>query len=126
VAVVVARLLRSGPHCRSTTRSTVDTGAERYVRVDITITNRTGRYVNVYDEWQTTLGVDGAITRGVIGVEQGARGLGFPPNEAVASGRSVTWGVVWPLADTPGTLQLGLDPRSDRSGLSHVAYQGRV
>ncbi|GAA4882741.1 hypothetical protein GCM10023203_38060 [Actinomycetospora straminea] len=119
-------LSTSTPRAYTLPSSTAETGAERYVRVDITITNRTGRYVNVYDEWQATLGVDGAITRGVIGVEQGARGLGFPPNEAVASGRSVTWGVVWPLADTPGTLQLGLDPRGDRSGLSHVAYQGRV
>lgn len=112
---------------RAHTRSSSAAGgenADRFVRVDITVTNQTQRYVNVSEEWRPTLGVDGATAEQLF--DSGAGVDGYPPSETVAPGRSITWGVAWALADVPATIQLGLDPRSDPSGQSHVLYQGRV
>ena len=77
------RRRRRGPtHCRPPW--SCGEGAERYVRVDITATNGTGRYVNASEEWQASLGVErGTLAERIFGVEPGAVSLGFPPNKLV-------------------------------------------
>ena len=87
-------------------------GAQRVVRVQVTLTNNSNRYINFSERYYPRMTTDGAMTQSIIDFSfsgTGDAGVGGLRSEATPPGRSVTFGMAWALTDqaTPIGLELG-------------------
>lgn len=96
-----------------------DEGATRFVRVLVTLRNDSGRYVNFGERFYPQMKTDGVTSRSVIdfafnaGGDPGAGGI---RSEATPPGRSVTFGMAWPLTDRTTPIELTVGPLNSNPG----------
>jgi hypothetical protein len=90
-------------------------GAARVVRVVVTLTNNSSRYINFGERYYPQIKIDGARTGSVIDTfaQVSVGGIG---GGAVPPGRSVTFGMAWALTEQTTPIELTIGPMNSGPG----------
>jgi hypothetical protein len=94
----------------------------RYVRFDITLTNNTNHYVNVGEQYTSTLKIGGVRTSPMIDLSSG--GVGGIQLEAVPPGQSTTDAFGYALTDQTTPIELTIAPMSIMGTGSTATWTG--